>query len=129
MDNIITCSIYTYDDNKSHETSLKNIYNNASTNKIELYKNAKKIEKLESYDYIATKIEKDQSCLLYGCFDNAPFNLTIQANELTIEALEPYTKKTAIDCPQPTLNLSFYIEIMLKLVEDFGIWELHSQKK
>lgn len=74
MDNIITCSIYTYDDNKSHETSLKNIYNNASTNKIELYKNAKKIEKLESYDYIATKIEKDKNCLLYGCFDNTPFN-------------------------------------------------------
>lgn len=112
--------------NKSCEQGIKTIVLNASKNDIKLYRDFN--GPLADSEYIYNLLQKNDQCLICAEVQNYPFEFFIKPNKLQITPLDPIKTKTGIDCPEETIDLHFYTDNMLKLVNDFAIYELHTEK-
>jgi hypothetical protein len=121
----IICSISIYNNKNLYKQSIENIVLNATKNNINFYREFQ--GPIANSEYIYDLLQKNNQCILYAETLNYPFELYIKPSELKITPLNPIKTKTGIDCPKEAIDLHFYTEIMLKLVDDFAIYELHSE--
>lgn len=127
MNQKVVCSLNMSDSNSHYQTSIKNQFNNASKHNINLYKDSNFLEQIKDANFIYELLQKNNVCTVYAKTKNTPFKLCIKPNKLEIYPMDLKKIKTSIDSTT-CIDLGFYVEVMLQLVDDFAIYELHTNK-